>query len=196
MLYADQPDIDMARKALQGAIEDNRRATKVINRLRALAQKDQSQWRALDLNTITKEALSIMNSEMVLRTASVTTDLNSEIPALIGDSVQIQQVILNLITNGLDAMDKQPAEGRHIHISTKPEGAGWVTLSVSDSGPGIDPGKIEAVFTAFYTTKPGGLGLGLAICRSIVEAHGGELNVENRPDWGATFSFTLPIHSE
>jgi len=195
-LDADQPDIDTVRKALQGVIEDNKRATTVINRLRALVKKEQPHRKAFDLNTIARETLSILSSEMVLRNAWATKDLSSEIPILNGDSVQIQQVVLNLLTNALDAIDKQPAGGRNIHISTKPEGAGWVKLSVSDSGSGIDPDKLEAVFVAFYTTKPLGLGLGLAICWSIVEAHGGELKGENRPDGGATFSFTLPIHSK
>ena len=110
-----------------------------------------------------------------------------------GDSIQIQQVLINLLTNALDAMDDQPLDARTIAISTRLENLEEIMVSISDCGGGLPPDTIETIFSPFHTTKSSGMGLGLSICKSIVEAHGGKIFAENNPDGGATFSFTLPV---
>lgn len=195
-LDADQPDYDNLRKALKGIVADNKRASSVINHLRSLVKKEKHSAEAFDVNSMIERVIFLINSEIVLRNAKVKLNLHQNAPAFHGDSVQIQQVIINLLTNALDAIENQPVESRHITLSTKAEKAGVVIVSISDSGGGINPDKMEEIFNPFYTTKPQGLGLGLAMCRSIIEAHGGQLRCENNPDGGATFSFTLPTNSK
>jgi len=192
-LDADQPDYDNVRKGLQGIVADNKRASSVINRLRTLVKKKESYDEFFDLNSIIKDVATLINSEIISRNAAIELNLHPDIPAPHGDTVQIQQVIINLLMNALDAMDDLPTEARHITVSTNNEKAGGIIVSVFNSGEGIDPDKIEAIFETFYTTKTKGMGLGLAICRSIIKNHGGKLMAENNPDRGVTFSFTLPI---
>ena len=195
-LDADQPDYDNLRKALKGIVADNKRASSVINHLRSLVKKEKHSAEAFDINSMIERVISLVKSETVLRNTKVKLNLHQNVSASHGNSVQIQQVIINLLTNALDAIENQPVESRHITLSTKAEKAGVVIVSISDSGGGINPDKMEEIFNPFYTTKPQGLGLGLAICRSIIEAHGGQLRCENNPDGGATFSFTLPTNSK
>jgi C4-dicarboxylate-specific signal transduction histidine kinase len=132
-----------------------------------------------------------MNSEIVLRNASITLDLHPIVPVVHGDSIQIQQVFINLLTNALDAMDNQPRQNHTITISTRPQNSISAIITISDSGGGIPADKIEAIFAPFHTTKPKGVGLGLAICKSIIEAHGGRIWAANNPEGGAIFSFIL-----
>ena len=120
-------------------------------------------------------------------------DLDPDVPVVQGDSIQIQQVLINLLTNALDAMDDQPVDARTIAISTRPVNSNKIVVSISDSGSGIPPDTIEAIFSPFHTTKSTGMGLGLSICKSIIDAHGGKIFAENNPDGGAIFSFILPI---
>jgi PAS domain S-box-containing protein len=189
----DHPEYDSVRKALQGIVADNKRASAVVNRLRAMVKKGTADWDTLEINSIINEAIGFTNSEIVLRNASITLNLQQDVPSLQGDSVQLQQVVINLLTNALDAMDDQPVGARNITVSTNKEKAAGIAVSVSDSGKGIDPDKIHSIFDPFHTTKAKGIGLGLAICKSIIEAHGGKISADNNPDGGATFSFTLPV---
>ena len=188
----DQPEYDSVRKALQGIVADNKRAAAVVNRLRDLVKKGKAHREMLDINSIINDVVGLINSEIVLRNASITLDLHPIVPVVHGDSIQIQQVLLNLLTNALDALDNQPFEARTITISTRPENSNGTIISISDSGGGIPADKIQAIFAPFHTTKPKGVGLGLAICKSIIEAHGGKIWAANNPEGGATFYLSLP----
>ena len=188
----DQPEYDSVRKALQGIVADNKRAAAVVNQLRDLVKKGKAHREMLDINSIINDVIGLINSEIVLRNASITLDLHPIVPVVHGDSIQIQQVLLNLLTNALDALDNQPFEARTITISTRPENSNGTIISISDSGGGIPPDKIQAIFAPFHTTKPKGVGLGLAICKSIIEAHGGRIWAANNPRGGATFYLSLP----
>jgi len=177
---------------LQGIVADNKRAAAVVNRLRDLVKKGKAHREMLDINSIINDVIALINSEIVLRNASITLDLHAIVPVVHGDSIQIQQVLLNLLTNALDALDNQPFEARTIAVSTRPENSNGAIISISDSGGGIPADKIQAIFAPFHTTKPKGVGLGLAICKSIIEAHGGRIWAANNPEGGAIFSFILP----
>jgi signal transduction histidine kinase len=192
----DQPEYNSVRKALQGIVADNKRAAAVVNRLRDLVKKDTGHWETLEINSIINVVIGLINSEIVLRNATIKLDLHSSVPVFHGDSIQIQQVLINLLTNALDAMDGQSIEARTITISTRPENSNGIMISISDSGRGISADKIQAIFAPFHTTKPKGMGLGLAICKSIIEAHGGKIWADNNSDGGAIFSLTLPADSQ
>ncbi len=159
-------------------------------------KKEKQSDEAFDVNSVIDRVVILLNSEIIMRNAKVKLNLHPNVQTFFGDLIQIQQVIINLLTNALDAIDDQPVENRRITINTKTEKPSDIIVSVSDSGGGIDPDKMEEIFNPFYTTKSQGMGLGLAICRSIIEAHDGQLDCENNPDGGATFSFTLPSSSK
>jgi C4-dicarboxylate-specific signal transduction histidine kinase len=192
----DHPEYDSVRKALQGIVADNKRAAEVVNRLRDLVKKRPTHWETIEINSIINDVIGLINSELVLRNASIKLDLNPNVPVVQGDLIQIQQVLINLLTNALDAMDDQPIDARTIAISTRPENSNGIIILISDSGEGITPDNMEAIFSPFHTTKSTGMGLGLSICKSIIEAHGGKISVENNPEGGATFSLILPIGSQ
>jgi two-component system sensor kinase FixL len=155
-------------------------------------KKGSTHWETIEINSIIKDVIGLINSELVLRNASITLDLDPSVPVVQGDSIQIQQVLINLLTNALDAMDDQPVDARTIAISTRPEDSNEIIISISDSGGGIPPDTIEAIFSPFHTTKSTGMGLGLSICKSIIEAHGGKISAQNNQDGGAMFSIILP----
>lgn len=184
---ADTPDL----KAILGDIvADDRRAGDVIRRLRAFVKKDESQRVPVDVNAIVGDVVGLVRGDAVVRSLTVTTDLAPHLPAVLGDRVQLQQVILNLVMNGLDAM--RDATDRVLLVGTAVEGDGAVCVTVTDHGVGIPEGEVGRIFEPFYTTKPQGLGMGLAIARSLIEGHGGRLWAENGKDGGARFTFVLP----
>jgi PAS domain S-box-containing protein len=185
------PPLGEIREILQDVVGDARRAGEVIQRLRSLLRKDETKFLALDINIVVREMAVLTHTEAVLRNLTVDLELASDLPPVRGDRVQLLQVLLNLVVNGMEAMGAQ-AEGRRIEIRTA-RGAEAVRVAVRDEGPGIPPEMLKEIFETFYTTKPKGMGMGLAISRSIVEAHGGQLWAENNPDRGATFWFTLPV---
>ena len=189
----DQPEYDSVREALQGIVADNKRASEVVNRLRNLVKKGSTHWETIEINSIINDVIGLINSELVLRNALITLNLYPGIAGVQGDSIQIQQVLINLLTNALDAMDDQPVDARTIVIATRPENSNEIIISISDSGGGIPPDTIEAIFSPFHTTKRTGMGLGLSICKSIIEAHSGKIYAQNNPDGGAIFSFILPV---
>ena len=195
-MEAPQPEYDSVRKALKGIIADNKRAAEVVNRLRDLVKKRPALGKPLEINSIINDVIGLLNSEIVLRKASVALDLHPIAPVVHGDSIQIQQVLINLLTNALDAVDDESVKTRTITISTKSENSNHTMVSISDSGSGIPTDRIQAIFKPFHTTKSKGIGLGLAICKSIIEAHGGTIWVDNNPGGGAIFSFTLPTSSQ
>ncbi len=195
-MEAPQPEYDSVRKALKGIIADNKRAAEVVNRLRDLVKKGPALGKPLEINSIINDVIGLLNSEIVLRKASVALDLHPIAPVVHGDSIQIQQVLINLLTNALDAVDDESVEARAINVSTKSENSNHTMVSISDSGSGIPTDRIQTIFEHFHTTKSKGIGLGLAICKSIIEAHGGTIWVDNNPGGGAIFSFTLPTSSQ
>ncbi len=195
-MEAPQPEYDSVRKALKGIIADNKRAAEVVNRLRDLVKKGPALRKPLEINSIINDVIGLLNSEIVLRKASVALDLHPIAPVVHDDSIQIQQVLINLLTNALDAVDDESVKTRTITISTKSENSNHTMVSISDSGSGIPTDRIQAIFEPFHTTKSKGIGLGLAICKSIIEAHGGTIWVDNNPGGGAIFSFTLPTSSQ
>lgn len=181
------------REILQDIARDDRRATQVIQRLRGLLRKGRVEPAALDLNETVSEVARLVSADAVVRNVSVRLELASELPPIWGDRVQLQQVVLNLLHNALDAMPDAGRGDRSLVLKTLRTEGETVQVSVLDTGTGIDEDALDEVFQAFYTTKAAGMGMGLTIARAIVEAHGGRLSAANNPGGGATFSFTLPL---
>ena len=196
ILEADSVDLEEVREILTDIVEDDKRAGAIIHRLRGLLRKDSLEFTDLDVNELVGEVAALVRGDVALRHASLRLDLAPRLPRVRGDRVQLQQVVLNLILNGLDAMQEAAAGGRTLVLRTARESSAVVRVAARDFGTGINEADLGHIFQAFYTTKTTGLGMGLAIARSIVEVHGGQLDAENNPDGGATFSFTLPVSKE
>ena len=195
-LRAQPPDLDEVRASLGRIVEDGKRAGNVISGIRALIHKVPSRKDWFDLNEAILEMLVLTRSEALRHGISLQTRLAPRLPMVQGDRTQLQQVILNLILNAIEAMGDLDDGARELWISTETEAAGGVRVTVRDSGPGLDPADVERVFQAFYTTKPKGMGMGLAICRSMVEAHGGRMWASANESGGAVFQFTLPLERD
>ena len=193
-LAADHPDIDSVREALAAVAKDGHRAAEVIGRIRALSRRTDTQRERLDINDVIREVVLLARHEVLGHRVSLRTDLASGLPAVLGDRVQLQQVMINLVINGMEAMAPVTDRPRELLIRSQHE-ADQVLLAVQDSGPGIDPDKVERMFDAFFTTKSSGMGMGLSISRSIIEAHGGRLWASPNAGPGATFQFSLPTDS-
>ena len=193
LLAADRADLAEIGEILADIVEDDKRAGQVINRLRGFLKKGEAERTPLDVGELVREVARLVSSDALLRNVAVHLQLEPALPPVLGDRVQIQQVMLNLLLNGLDALQQSDAGDRWLVLQTRRHDGDTVEVEVRDSGPGLPDGERERVFDAFYTTKAGGLGMGLAIARSIVEAHGGRLDVANAPEGGAAFSFTLPV---
>ena len=186
------PDLDEVRQAFDRIVKDVDRAADVIGRIRALINKTPFRNDHLAINGAIREVIELIHGELVKSGVSVRTDLAEGLPLIEGDRVQLQQVVLNLIINAIEAMSGVSNGARELLISTGKAEAGGVLVAVRDSGPGLDPKSVDCLFEAFYTTKPDGMGMGLAICRSIIEAHGGRLWASTNEPRGAAFQFTLP----
>jgi PAS domain S-box-containing protein len=186
------PSLDELREILADVAADAQRAGEVIHRLRSLLKKDASRFHPLDVNEVIREVVALTRTDAIIRHQPIDLDLAPDLAPVIGDRVQLQQVLLNLVLNGMDAMAAQPEAARRLAIRTVSE-AGAVRVGVRDQGAGIPADQLEHVFASFFTTKPGGMGMGLAISRSIVEAHGGKIWAESNPEGGATFWFTVPM---
>ena len=192
MLGSDPPDVDGARETARRTIRDGNRAADVIARLRALFSKKEFTLEQLDLNEATREVIALSLTELQRNRVIVQSELADDLPALIGDRVQLQQVLLNLLRNASDAMVGVDDRPRHLLIRTEREDGDRVRVTVRDAGAGIDRQTMDKLFDAFYTTKSGGMGIGLSVSRSIVERHQGRLWVEPNDGPGATFSFSIP----
>jgi PAS domain S-box-containing protein len=194
-LQASPPDLHEVRAILADIRKDDRRAGEVIDRMRALLKRRESQWSALDLNSIVEEVAGLLRFDGEARRVKLTLELALSAPPIRGDRVQVQQVLLNLIINAMDAVNGCEAGKRCVAVRVRPRNA-EVEVAVSDAGHGIPAENLKRLFEPFFTTKPSGMGLGLAISHTIIQAHGGRLWAENNPDCGATFRFTLPISGE
>ena len=186
-LAASPPKLESARQCLDRIITDSKRGGDIISRIRDLAKKTPAEREDLGINEIALEVIGLTRSEMSDRGVLVRTRLTEGLPRILSDRVQLQQVILNLIMNALEAMDEVAEGSRELLISTGNAEAGGVLLTVTDTGPGLSPTSPARIFEAFYTTKPSGLGMGLSICRSIVETHGGRLWATPNQPRGAVF---------
>jgi signal transduction histidine kinase len=191
-LGRDQPDIEEAREAVSRIVQDVTRASEIINRIRGLFKQGESERASLDVNEVIGEMISLLRSEAGRHAISVRSELAPELPKVNADRVQLQQVLMNLMLNGIEAISEGKAEGE-LTIRSHRNSEDLVVISVSDTGIGLPPDRIDKVFDAFFTTKPQGTGMGLSLSRSIIEAHGGRLWATGNPDRGATFQFTLPI---
>ena len=186
-------DPDEVKEILNDIINDDKRAADMIKRLRTLMRNKDLEFTALNLNNIIRAFAKIFNREAFIKNVPLVLDLAKDLPDVQGDAVHLEQVLLNLILNASEAMESVDRQFRELRILTVKHDEKSVRVSVRDKGPGINETLIKRIFEAFYTTKPQGLGMGLAICKSIIEAHGGRLWAENNPEGGATFSFTIPI---
>lgn len=186
-------DLDEVRAILADIVAADQRAGEVIRRLRSLLKKGEVHHQPLSVNDVVQDVLKLMRSDLVNRGVTAQVDLGGNLPLVQGDRIELQQVLLNLVVNACDAMAERASGTRQILICTKLADDASIQISVADRGPGIPPDMLEQVFTPFYTTKVHGMGLGLAVCRTIISAHGGKLWAQSRPDHGATFHLTLPV---
>jgi signal transduction histidine kinase len=194
LLAADPPDVAEVREALGDIEHDSERGGRVIQRLRALFNKTGQERSRLQLNDLIEETLDLLRSEFVLKGISTQVHLEPKLPEVLGNRIELQQVVLNLVVNAMEAMRECEPAQRHLEIATGCGGPAKIRASVRDSGSGIRVEPISRLFEPFFTTKASGMGMGLAISHSILEAHDGSLGAANNPDRGATFHFTLPIH--
>ena len=192
MLAADPPNVDGARETARRTIRDGNRASEVITRLRALFGKKDATNESVDLNEATREVIALSLSELQRSRVILRPELADDLPPVTGDRVQLQQVILNLLLNASDAMSGVDDRPRQLVIRTERDEDDRVRLSVQDAGVGFEPQDEDRLFDAFYTTKSGGMGIGLSVSRSIIESHHGRLWAAPNDGPGATFSFSIP----
>jgi C4-dicarboxylate-specific signal transduction histidine kinase len=191
-LNRDVPDLEEVRELLTRIANDGDRAGNVVNRIRDLVKKAPAQMEALHINEAIGEVIELTRSEAIKNGVTVQTQFADSLPAVAGDRIQLQQVILNLILNAIQAMSASGLPLRELQISTQANRSDGVLVSIRDSGPGIRPQDVDRLFDPFYTTKPGGMGMGLSICRSIIAGHGGQIWATSNGQQGAAFDFTLP----
>ena len=192
-LARNPPDLGSLEDILTDIVKNDRRAGLVIQRLRSLIKKEETQFDRLDVNEVVQDSMRLMQSDLLHREVSASTALASNLNAVRGDRVQLQQVLLNFIVNGCDAMESCNV-GRELFVQTRSTATGGIEVCVTDRGKGIPASDLERIFEPFVTTKGHGMGLGLSICRSIVETHGGRVWATNNADCGATLHCELPAH--
>jgi len=194
--WLDAQNLEQARESTELVIEDGHRAGEIIDRVRALVRKHPPRKDAVDINAIILEVIALVRYELRGHGVAVGTGLAKDLPPVRGDRIQLQQVLLNLIMNAIEAMSGDGEASRELSITSMSTEVDGIVIAVADSGPGLGPAARDRLFEAFHTTKPQGMGMGLAICRSIVEAHGGRLSAAPNEPRGAVFQFTLPIGRE
>jgi C4-dicarboxylate-specific signal transduction histidine kinase len=194
-LARDQPDLEEAREAAMRIVKDGTRAAEIISRIRLLFKKGTPQRELVDVNEVVREMIVLLHSETMRYATSVRTELAADLPRVMGDRVQLQQVFMNLMLNGIDAM-KDMNSGGELTIRSQQGENGQLLISVSDTGVGLPPQEADQIFDAFFTTKLHGTGLGLSISRSIVESHGGRLWAADNSPHGASFYFSLSTRAE
>ena len=195
-LISQPPNLEKARQSVARIIKDGERAAEIIARVRALATNASIQKAPLNINDVINEVITLVQFELINHRVSLGPELAPALPLILADRVQLQQVIINLVMNGIEAMQAVSERPRELTIRSQLDEAGQVLVTVKDCGVGISAETTDRLFTAFFTTKPGGMGMGLSICRSIIQAHGGRMSAVNNAGPGATFQFTLPSHQE
>jgi two-component system sensor kinase FixL len=193
-------NLDEVREILNDIVEDDNRASEIIRKMRALVRKEELTLARLDLTTIVRDVVSLVHSDAILRHVELDYHADEEIPAVLGDRIQLQQVMLNLFLNAFDAMKESAIDDRKLTVRVESGAMGMVDVTVCDRGAGLTSEALDTIFQPFFTTKRDGLGMGLSISRAIVERHGGRLWAENNEDRGATFyvwlpEFTAPEHA-
>jgi len=191
-LDANPPNLGEARDTLRRIIKDGNRASEVLGRIRALLQKRTLDWTGLGLNDLIRDTIAVTAHELQRHRVSVQLELGDELPTVMGDRVQLQQVLLNLILNAVDAMADATDGTRVLRIGSRIDEPGSVAIEVRDCGKGFEPGSVDRLFEAFFTTKPAGLGMGLSVSHTIVEAHGGRIWATANDGPGATLHLSLP----
>ena len=194
-IFLQDPSPDLAEIAaiLEDIRKDDQRAGAVIDRMRALLRRQEVEMKPLEVPQMLDDVAALLRPDAMARHIALDMDVPPDLPRLRGDRVQLQQVLLNLILNGMDAVGSDAANGRRVAVAARREGRDTLAFSVADTGTGIPSARIERVFDPFFTTKASGIGMGLSISRSIVESHGGRIWAENNAEGGATFRFTLPV---
>jgi C4-dicarboxylate-specific signal transduction histidine kinase len=192
-IQSDVGDRDRLLDSIARAAAQAERAGQIIERIREFVRKGEARRTDVDVNSLLREAVDLLTPEVRHDCAELVLALADSLPPVLAEPIQIQQVIVNLVRNSLEAMADVDADARQLTIRTAVVDGGCVELAVSDTGLGLPQGEVERAFDAFFTTKSNGMGMGLAIGRSIIEAYGGRLWAESNPDCGATFRFTLPI---
>ena len=192
-LAGPDPRPDLVREALDAIVTDCHRAAEVVQRIRQLATKSAPRKASLDLTDVVREVLPLVRSELSRHDVSLALQLAPELPPVLADRVQLQQVVLNLVVNAIEAMAPVTGRPRELVVRSEPHDQAHVRLIVQDTGVGVAADQLDQLFSAFFTTKPGGMGMGLSISRSIVEAHGGRLWATRSKPHGAVFAFSLPI---
>ena len=191
-LDRDPLNLDEVRGCLKRMVSDGKRAGEIVQHIRALTKKSMPEPIKLDLNGIILDGASLLQREFTTHGVVFRPELALDLPAVLGDGVQLQQVVINLVINGIQAMATVNDRPRELVIRSSQDDAGQVVVSVQDSGVGIDPSNADRLFEAFFTTKPNGMGMGLSVCHSIIEAHGGRIWVSSEHGPGTTFLFSLP----
>jgi len=195
-LQRDRPDLDEACAAVQRVVREGRRASDVLTRIRGLVQRAPAVLTPLHIQETIEEVIMLVRAEARRQHITLCTVFGDDVPHVLGDRVQVQQVLLNLVRNSMEAMSAVVDRPRELHVQAQRHALGGVLVSVQDSGIGLRPEEMEKMFEPFFSTKPGGMGMGLRISRAIVEAHGGQLWAIPNDDHGATFLFTLPTGAE
>jgi len=195
-LAGDAPNLEEAREAARRIVRDGKRAGEVIARIRALTKKASTPREKLDLNETLRQVLALVGDEAKRKSVNIRTQFADDLSAVSGDQVQLQQVVLNLAMNAIEAMSSVGERGRELVITTRNIDSSQVQVTVEDSGVGLDPNTMQKIFEPFYTTKPTGMGMGLSISRSILQAHGGRLWATAKDGAGTIFCFTLPKYHE
>ena len=194
-LDGEVPDLEEARAAARRIVRDGKRAGEIIARIRALTRRKEVPKEPLDLNESIREVLALVSDQLKKHDVKLRTDLADDVFPVLGDQVQLQQVVLNLIMNAIDAMSDVRDRARELVLATRNLDADQVQVSVEDWGIGLDPSTVPVIFDSFYTTKAGGMGMELSICRSILQAHGGRLWVTQKDGPGSIFCCALPRYA-
>ncbi|MGB8633281.1 MAG: ATP-binding protein, partial [Xanthobacteraceae bacterium] len=193
-LGREPPDINRAQTILDEVERASFRADEVLKSVRALFRRTNSEQEQIDVNELTLESIQILRGDLTQNGIIVNTQLTDELPLIMGHRGQLQQVLLNLVQNAIDAMRAIPARSRTLRVTTELSGVEAVVISVEDSGPGIEPKRTTSIFDAFVTTKAKGMGLGLALSQMIIERHGGQISLRPGANNGAHFRITIPIN--
>jgi signal transduction histidine kinase len=196
LLKSAQPHLEGLQEILADIRKDDLRASDVIRRMSGLLRKRELEFKPINLNKVTSDVLRLVDFEAHRRRVNIEKQFADALPFVRGDVIHLQQVLLNLILNGLEALSESSESNRRLTVRTAYDGEGNVEVAVQNSGPGIRPDRQPRLFDSFFTTKTHGMGLGLSIVRSIVEVHGGQIRAENNPGGGACFRFTLPVNGK